>query len=132
MDKGAEFCEVLLALDEGAVHGDVSAEMRDLVVKLTRFAEENGKAAGTLALTLKVKCDRGGTLDVSAEIKSKAPTRVRPRTVLWANKAGAVLTANPKQLPLGLGARAVGRAPAREVETDKDEDETEEETSHEH
>lgn len=131
MDKGAEFTEVLLALDEGAVHGDVSNEMRDLVMKLTRFAEENGKAAGTLSLTLKVKCDRGGTLDVSAEIKSKAPTRVRPRTVLWASKQGAVLTANPKQLPLGLGARAVGRAAAKPIDNDEDDDQ-EEESTHEH
>jgi hypothetical protein len=106
---------VLQALDEGTVHGDVSEDLYKLNTALMKHAESFGKAKGTITLTLTLTCERGGTCDVSADVKTKAPRASRAKTVLWMSKHGHLTNSNPRQLELGVP-RAVPARPVRDTE----------------
>jgi hypothetical protein len=110
------FSHVLTALDEGTVHGDCTDRLEELLATLSKHADSFGKAKGTMTLKLSVTAERGGSVDLSADIEVKAPRFVRAKTVLWMSKGGKRLTGtNPKQLELGMP-RVVGARPIRSDE----------------
>ena len=57
------FALVLQSLDEGTVHGDCTDRLQELNTQLMKYAEDFGKAKGTLKLTLKMTVERGGTAE---------------------------------------------------------------------
>ena len=104
------FALVLQSLDEGTVHGDCTDRLQELNTQLMKYAEDFGKAKGTLKLTLKMTVERGGTAEILADIETKAPRASRAKSILWLNKKnGRLTTANPRQLELGV--RSVPNAP---------------------
>jgi len=113
--EARSFAHLLQALDEGAVHGDASEELHKLNTALRKHAESFTMAKGSITLTLNLTCERGGTVDVSADIKIKAPRASRAKTILWMTPGGHLSTSNPRQLELGVGPRSVPNAPTRDV-----------------
>ncbi len=99
-----EFAAILLELDKGRLHEDLSEGLWDLTQ-----AVETLKKKGSLTLSLTVepsgKAD-GAPLQISGEVKVSAPRPSVKPTVMFVGEDGNVTTRNPFQPEL-TGLRVV-------------------------
>ena len=95
------FVQAIMMLDEGTVVSDCNDALAKLLKELGDYAYHYAKAKGTFTLKLNVSLDDNGTADIKAEVVTKAPKVMRPRTVAWVTKEGKLAKSNPKQLELG-------------------------------
>jgi hypothetical protein len=116
-DEGSRAFSVLLHdLEDGALHAELSAQLRDLNRAIAEHAEAFGKARGTLTLSLTLSVERGGgPVVVGASLASKAPRTERPNTVLWLTKGHNLTADNPRQQKLPLRDVTLPAEDARDV-----------------
>ena len=96
-NKATEFAAVLLSLDDGATHSELTESLRDLVARV----RDTGKT-GTLTLTITV-APRAGTrnqIDVKDEIKLKLPEFARAASIFFVTEENEVSRQDPNQPPL--------------------------------
>lgn len=101
----AEFAAVVLNLDDGATHSELSENLRDLVARV----RDTGKA-GSLTLTL-VVAPRPGTrnqVEIKDEIKLRVPQFARATSIFFAAEDNSLTRNDPNQPALD-GLRFPGR-----------------------
>lgn len=111
--KRKPFAEVLAQLDAGQ-------EATDLMNDLVHACTQTGKA-GSLTITVKVKAiGTTGQVEIDTDVKSKAPTEVRAKTLMFATADNNLQRENPKQKSLegirDADQEAQARSAARSVE----------------
>lgn len=111
--KRKPFAEVLAQLDAGQ---EATDQMNDLVHACT----QTGKS-GSLTITVKVKAiGTTGQVEIDTDVKSKAPTEVRAKTLMFATADNNLQRENPKQKSLegirDADQEAEARSAARSVE----------------
>jgi hypothetical protein len=112
------FGVIFSQLEDGMLQLDATARLAELCAELSRQADAIGKAKGTFALKLKISAERGGVVDIDADVQIVKPKPARHRSVMWLNGKGALSNENPKQLSLGVRdvskpAEAPREAPAK-------------------
>lgn len=93
-DHPTEFAAVILSLDDGATHSELTETLRDLVARV----RDTGKA-GALTLTLTVS-PRPGTrnqVEIKDEIKTKLPEFPRATSIFFADDANQLTRNDPNQ-----------------------------------
>ena len=114
--KATEFAAVLLSLDDGATHSELTESLQGLVARV----RDTGKA-GTLTLTITV-APRSGTrnqIDVKDEIKLKLPEFARAASIFFAGDDNQLPRHDPNQ-PALEGLRFPGRVNHRTGEITED------------
>ncbi len=91
------FATILTQLEGGVLNADLSDMLRDLNAKMSEHAENNAVAKGELVLTLKMKIERGGLLEIQADAKVKAPKFQREKSHFWLTPGNNLTPENPKQ-----------------------------------
>jgi hypothetical protein len=104
-DEGAKaFGRILVELEDGQLHSDVTRELMALSRALREHAKIRGKAKGELALTLKMACDEHEVMTISSTYKTKLPIPPRRQSIMWLTRGGNLSPSNPKQVELPLRA----------------------------
>jgi hypothetical protein len=108
------FADVLLEMQSGLVHGDLTTRLHEL----TTAVREHGKG-GAISLTIKVepvtKGD-GGTVTVSGAIAAKIPRSEPKKSIFFLAEDGNLSRDDPRQLHLPLREVAAPAAtPLREA-----------------
>lgn len=111
--KRKPFAEVLAQLDAAQ---EATDQMNDLVHACT----QTGKA-GSLTITVKVKAiGTTGQVEIDTDVKSKVPTEVRAKTLMFATADNNLQRENPNQRSLegirDADQEAQARGAARSVE----------------
>lgn len=97
------FAQFLMEQQGGAVHGELSEKLRDLVEAIeTHFNKFPGKTVGELHLKMKITLDRGA-YKVTTEYSTKHPKAPVADTIMWLGADGNLQTSNPRQLTMGFG-----------------------------
>lgn len=99
------------SIEGGALHDDLSDEVRELNAALSEYAASNGVAKGSITIKLNFVLEKAGTLDVTADIATKTPKTKRERTVLWLTPGNNTSTENPKQVQMFPRRTAVPEQP---------------------
>lgn len=118
-DEGPrDFSRVLMLLDEGVAHAQLSEELHALAKAVTAQGKARNKTvAGAITLTLRLATDETGVIEVAYDISRKDPKPKRSTSLFWTTKGGNLTEHNPRQQSLpGLREVTGGRAPARELE----------------
>ena len=106
----ATLADTIRLLNDGQFDLDASAELRELVQKISDHAENaKGTASGSIAIKLKIKMMNGAHV-VTPEIKVVAPTPDQPGTLLFADGDGRLSRDRPDQ-GVFFGTRLVSDAP---------------------
>lgn len=102
----ATLADTIRLLNDGQFDLDASAELRDLVSKISEHAE-NGKgvAKGAITIKLEIKMMNGAHV-VTPTLKVTAPTPDQPGTLLFADDDGRLSRNRPDQ-GVFFGARMV-------------------------
>lgn len=111
------FAEVLLDLNAGRTH----AELSELLHELTQAVTDTGRK-GTLTLTIQVgqMKNTGGTLIVSDRVALKKPQVDRVDSIFFTDNDGNLSRKDPRQLTLPEPERP--ESPTAEVETPTSDD----------
>lgn len=119
MNKDPEirsFALLLQGLEDGDLQSELTAKLKKLTLELVKQASAAGKAKGALTLKLKLIADNGGTVSIDGDVIIVEPKPLRSRTMMWVDKGGVLLAANPKQTLLPLK-EVPAPKPTREVES---------------
>ncbi|KGF71184.1 hypothetical protein LL06_00910 [Hoeflea sp. BAL378] len=94
------------ALEGGELNQSFSAEMAKVLQELHTLSTEDVKKShkGEVSLTISLAAENG-TVQISADIKSKTPKRPRARTFYWITEQGALSTEHPQQTDMFSGPR---------------------------
>jgi len=90
-----DFCSILMELEKGQTHRDLSEAMYDLVAQVSDV-----KKKGTLSLLLTVEPldkSEGGPVVVRADVKACPPKPPATNTVLYVDPKGNLSRSNPFQ-----------------------------------
>lgn len=99
-DEGTRaFHLMLLQIDSGCFHDDLSEAMRGMVKELLDRWSIAGKARGKFTLSLDLTVTSGGVIEVEGDhdVKLSPKKRKRPRTPFWGTRGGNLTLENPKQ-----------------------------------
>jgi hypothetical protein len=109
------FSTLVTSLEDGALHAEITDEMKTLIADLQNHAAENGgKPKGKLVLTIDLKF-ADGVFDVQSDFKITAPKTTRRRTVLWSTPDNNLSRANPRQQELPLRTIDMGSSTIKAV-----------------
>ncbi len=112
--KAATFADTIRLLNDGQFDLDASAELRELVRKLTEHAENSrGVAKGSITIKLDIKMMNGAHV-VTPSLKLAAPTPDQPGTLLFSDDDGRLSRDRPDQ-GVFFGTRMVSDNAARDV-----------------
>lgn len=89
--KERDFYDVVADLDDGAVHFQLTRELRELVK-----AACDTQKAGSMVLKLKVKPD-GRTVIITADVRSTPPKPATGSTFFFPDEVGDLRREDPKQ-----------------------------------
>lgn len=106
------FSVILGELEDGALHAELSRQLRELVAAISTHAEQYTRGSGSLTFTLRLTKERGGPIAVDCDVATKAPKAARARSHFWETKGHNLTPNDPRQQKLPL--REV-RDPSREV-----------------
>lgn len=117
-EEGARgFAVVLQEIEDGELHKELSARLQKLVSALTEHAYfYNSSATGKLTLSVALKCDEKGVVEIVSDVKTTEPKRKRSKSTFWATDGNNLSPSNPRQAKLPL--REVPRAGQAEVPGD--------------
>jgi hypothetical protein len=102
-EEGARsFARFLEEVCDGMVHTEVSAKLHELVQQLEKEAENRGKSAGKITLTLSFKLDASGKADIAYDVTTKEPKPERGTGVAWLTPGSNFTFTNPRQQRLPL------------------------------
>lgn len=94
------FLEVFRCLEDGALEGDITSDMVDLVHNMRALAlSTGGKPKAKITLSLEIKLD-GGVFEVVPGYKVVPPKRPRSRSIYYATKDGGLSPHNQAQRSL--------------------------------
>lgn len=96
--------ELIAEMDSGSVNSEGSGVLRDLMAKLNEHAQRNQKAKGEFTLKLAFLATANGRVEITSEIKAKAPAPPRTSETRWLGERGSLLAADPRQETLPLKA----------------------------
>lgn len=97
-EKQASFTDLIEQLDMGQTNADCDRALRDVIAKCAEVASENGKASGSLTITLKFStAGQSGQTDVECTVNGKPPSRPTAKTVLYATAKGGLTAQDPRQ-----------------------------------
>jgi hypothetical protein len=110
---------ILSGLEDGQLMIDLGVEFQRLGQQLMRIADHEGKAKGTLSLSLGMSAERGGVVTVHAAINVKEPKMARESSIRWLLPDGNLSASNPRQtlLPLKEVSAPRAAAPSHDEET---------------
>jgi bacterioferritin-associated ferredoxin len=92
------FTELIDQLDMGQCSAECNRALREVIAKCAEIASENGKASGSLTLTLKFStAGQSGQTDIECTVNGKPPTRPTAKTVLYATAKGGLTAQDPRQ-----------------------------------
>lgn len=111
------FTRVLAQIEGGVLHDDLSDDVRELCAKLSQHAADNGVAKGALTLVLNFRIERGGVMEIDADVKVKTPRARRERSVFWLTPGNNLTPENPRQLTFGPRKVEAAAEPPRDVGT---------------
>jgi hypothetical protein len=96
-NSARSFSTFLPLVENGQLHGDLSAELRDIVAALhDAAAERAGKAKAKLTLKLEFKLE-DGVVTVSGDYDVALPKKARGRSIFWATPENYLTQQNPRQ-----------------------------------
>lgn len=104
-----EPAQLLALLEDGELSGDISREIKELLIYLKDMAGNKATARGALTLKLNFSV-KGATLDIEATLDVSKPKRPRAASTYFVTDAGAISTNHPKQEEFELGPRALRSA----------------------
>lgn len=116
-DEGARsFGVLLMQLDEGVLHEELSMAVVKIVRELRERAEMQAKSAkGSLAVTLKFEVGKNRA-DVTADFNVKMPSVPKGASTFFMTKGGNLSIDNPRQPDLpGLRDVSILDEPARDI-----------------
>lgn len=97
-----DFGVTLVALRQGEVNHDASAELTKLLGQLRKHSNAFGKAKGKFTLTLEIEVQRDSeAVTIVADIASKAPKSKQPEGILWLRDDDSLAT-KQRQMPLNM------------------------------
>lgn len=97
-EKQASFTDLIEQLDMGQTNADCDRALREVIAKCAEIAGENGKASGSLTITLKFStAGQSGQTDVECSVNGKPPSRPTAKTVLYATAKGGLSAQDPRQ-----------------------------------
>jgi len=105
---------------DGELNNDATNEMAELLQALRKQAIIEGKAKGSITVTIAFEVDRRGVVSTAAEVKTKDPRPAKSGSVFWLTDGGALSVKNPKQQELPLRDVSANEKVAREVDGKKD------------
>lgn len=109
------FSTLIGALEDGALHKELTDGIRDLIGNLHNAKiDQGGKPKGSVTLVLSFKLD-GDVIECEAACAIKQPKRLRNKTVLYATEDNHLTIRNPKQRDLPLRDANAAREPVRAV-----------------
>lgn len=92
------FTDLIEQLDMGQCGAECSRALREVIAKLADVASENGKASGSLTLTLTfATAGQSGQTDIGYAVSGKPPSRPTAKTVLYATAKGGLSAQDPRQ-----------------------------------
>lgn len=110
----ATMADTIRLLNDGQFDLDASAELRELVRKISDHAENaKGVAGGSISIKLNIKMMNGAHV-VTPVLKVTAPTPDQPGTLLFSDDDGRLSRNRPDQ-GVFFGTRVVSDNTAREV-----------------
>lgn len=99
------FARALEGIGDGKCIGEVSEEfwalLRDIHT-MARSRGQDGEAAGSLDLKLKVMVNAKGEAEIAWDLSVKKPKKKRLTAVAWVTKGGNLTFEVPRQLPLPM------------------------------
>lgn len=94
------FSTLLSGLEDGALHDELTAEVKRIVTTLRETrAAQGGKPKAKLDIALLFKFD-SDHIEVDVETKTVLPKRARNKTILYPTKDGALTPRNPRQVEM--------------------------------
>lgn len=112
------FSVILAQLQDGALHGELGAELQKLVAHLGEQSNRFQRPSkGALTLTLNVVAV-GSTVEVTGDVKVKTPKVPRERSVFYRTPGGNLTLDNPKQQKLALKEVPATGTKAKDVNND--------------
>jgi len=97
---------LLGALEGGELNRSLSAELSTVLKELHAMSTEDLKKTFKGEVDLKISLSaENGTVQISADIKSKLPKRPRARTFYWITEEGNLSTEHPQQTDMFKGPR---------------------------
>lgn len=110
----ATLADTIRLLNDGQFDLDASAELRELICKISNHAANaKGAASGSITIKLKIKMMNGAHV-VTPEIKVVAPTPDQPGTLLFSDDDGRLSRDRPDQ-GVFFGVRTVADNAGRDV-----------------
>lgn len=118
-DNGAirSFGQFLQALQEGSLHGDLTAKLQEITATLNNVrAEEGGTPKARIAIAIEFALDKFGKMAVAADFTVKLPVPARGKTDFFTTADNHLSRRNPRQMELGLRDATPARA-AEDIRT---------------
>ena len=110
----ATYADTIRLLNDGQFDLDASAELRELIVKISDHAENaKGVAKGSITIKLDIKVMNGAHV-VTPTLKVSAPTPDQPGTLLFSDSDGRLSRNRPDQ-GVFFGTRVVADNSGRDV-----------------
>ena len=101
-DEARTFAILLGSFEDGALNGDLTQAVQDLVARLHDVARDRGGSpGGSITIKLGFKLD-GGVIETKSDFTVTMPKESRPKSVFWATPGNNLTKRNPKQRELAL------------------------------
>ena len=92
------FTDLIDELDMGQCSAECSRALREVIARNAEIASENGKASGTLTITLSfATAGQSGQTDIGYSVSGKPAARPTAKTVLYATPKGGLSAQDPRQ-----------------------------------
>ena len=92
------FTDLIDELDMGQCSAECSRALREVIARNAEIAGENGKASGTLTITLTfATAGQSGQTDIGYSVSGKPAARPTAKTVLYATAKGGLTAQDPRQ-----------------------------------
>lgn len=100
LTESRTFAQFIQQIEEGRLHADLSAALRDIAAEMTDHANNYGdKAAGKLSLSLAFKLENG-VFQIAGDFKVETPKPRRMKTIMWASAENYFSPHNPRQMQM--------------------------------
>lgn len=119
-DEGARsFANALRMIGDGDLHDDAGAKLRELLAECSAYTERfESDGKGTLTLTISVKTHANGSVAVTGEVKTKAPSKPKAGSTFWLTRGNNLTADNPRQQKLPLREVPGGRREVKDLGAD--------------
>lgn len=97
-DALGSFTDLIDELDMGQCSAECSRALREVIARNAEIAGENGKASGSITVTLTfATAGQSGQTDIGYSVSGKPAARPTAKTVLYATAKGGLSAQDPRQ-----------------------------------